>query len=149
EDVSREFGFAPGAMIKALPVAVEGRGTVLVLISGDRRLNETKLRNALGAGFRQLKAVEIEAEVGPVRFLGPVIAKVPVIKDATDVGDSFVTGANEPDAHLKGVQPGRDFEFEELDVRAVVAGDTAPDGAAIEIERAIEIGNIFKLGTKY
>jgi prolyl-tRNA synthetase len=149
EAVSHEFGFAPGAMIKALPIAVEGRGTMLVLIRGDHRLNETKLRNALGADFRQLKAEEIEAEVGPVGSLGPVGSKVPVIKDAAIVGDSFVTGANEPDAHLKGVRPGRDFDFEELDVRTVLAGDTAPDGGAIEIEPAIEIGNIFKLGTRY
>ena len=72
-----------------------------------------------------------------------------MIKDAAIDGDSFVTGANEPDAHLRGVQPGRDFEFEEIDVRTVEAGDTAPGGGTIEIEPAIEVGNIFKLGTRY
>ena len=59
------------------------------------------------------------------------------------------TGANRPDAHLRGVRPGRDFEFEEVDVRTVEAGDTAPGGGTIEIEPAIEVGNIFKLGTRY
>ena len=54
----------------------------------------------------------------------------------------------EPDAHLRGVEPGRDFQFERVDVRTVVAGDTI-DGAAIRIEPAIEVGNIFKLGTRY
>ncbi len=122
---------------------------VLVLLRGDHRLNEIKLRNALGADFRQARPEEIEAELGPVGFIGPVGAKVPVIKDAAIVGDSFVCGANEPDTHLRGVRPGRDFEFEELDVRTVEAGDTAPGGGTIEIEPAIEVGNIFKLGTRY
>ena len=58
-------------------------------------------------------------------------------------------GANRPDAHLIGVSPGRDFSFDEVDVRSVEAGDIAPGGGAIEIEPAIEVGNIFKLGTRY
>jgi prolyl-tRNA synthetase len=149
EEVSGAFGLPAGALIKALPVVIEGRGMALVLVRGDHRLNEIKLRNALGADFRQAKPEEIEAEVGPVGFLGPVGAKVPVLKDAAIAGDSFVCGANEPDAHLKGVQPGRDFQFEEVDVRTVEAGDTAPGGGTIEIEPAIEVGNIFKLGTRY
>jgi prolyl-tRNA synthetase len=149
EEVSGAFDLPAGALIKALPVIVEGRGMVLVLIRGDHRLNEIKLRNALGADFRQARPEEIEAEVGPVGFLGPVGAKIPVLKDAAIVGDSFVCGANESDAHLKGVRPGRDFEFEEVDVRTVEAGDTAPGGGTIEIEPAIEVGNIFKLGTRY
>jgi prolyl-tRNA synthetase len=148
-EVSAGLGLPAGALIKSLPVVVEGRGMVLVLVRGDHRLNEIKLRNALGADFRQASIEEIEAEVGPVGFVGPVGAKLPVIKDAAIKGDSFVTGANEPDAHLRGVVPGRDFEFEELDVRTVEAGDTAPGGGTIEIEPAIEIGNIFKLGTRY
>jgi prolyl-tRNA synthetase len=61
---------------------------------------------------------------------------------------SYVTGANEVDAHLRGVEPGRDFPFEHVDVRAVAAGDTV-NGATVRIERAIEVGNIFKLGTRY
>jgi prolyl-tRNA synthetase len=60
-----------------------------------------------------------------------------------------VTGANEPDRHLRGVDPGRDFQAEWGDVRNVEPGDTDPSGAAIRIEPAIEIGNIFKLGTRY
>ena len=58
------------------------------------------------------------------------------------------TGANKPDAHLRGVQPGRDFQFEAADIRTVVAGDTI-NGSAIRIEPAIEVGNIFKLGTRF
>jgi prolyl-tRNA synthetase len=150
EEVAGSLGLPTGALIKAMPVVVEGRGPVLVLVRGDHRLNEVKLRNALGAGFRPAQAEEIEAELGPVGFVGPVGAGLPVLKDAAIQGESFVTGANQPDAHLRGVQPGRDFEFEEIDVRSVEAGDTAPGGGgAIEIEPAIEIGNIFKLGTRY
>jgi len=149
EEVSGALGVAPGALIKAMPVVVEGRGMVLVLVRGDHRLNEIKLRNALGGDFRPAREEEIEAEIGPVGFVGPVGAKVPTIKDAAIQGDSFVAGANRADAHLRGVRPGRDFEFEELDVRTVEAGDTAPGGGTIEIEAAIEVGNIFKLGTRY
>jgi prolyl-tRNA synthetase len=149
EEVSGQLGLAAGALLKALPVIVEGRGMVLVLVRGDHRLNEIKLRNALGADFRQARPEEIEAEIGPVGFIGPVGAGVPVVKDEAIAGESFVCGANQADTHMRGVRPGRDFEFEELDVRAVEAGDVAPGGGSIEIVPAIEIGNIFKLGTRY
>jgi prolyl-tRNA synthetase len=149
EEVAAELGLPAGAFIKALPVIVEGRGIVMVLLRGDHRLNEVKLRNALGAGFRQARPEEIATEIGPAGYIGPVGARVPVVKDAAIAGESFVTGANEADAHLRGVQPGRDFEFEELDVRTVEAGDTAPNGGTIAIETAIEVGNIFKLGARY
>jgi prolyl-tRNA synthetase len=149
EEVSGALGVPAGALIKAMPVVVNGRGPVLILLRGDHRLNDIKLRNAVGADFRPASAEEIEAELGPVGFVGPVGATLPVIKDAAIQGDSFVTGANRADAHLRGVRPGRDFEFEELDVRTVEVGDTAPGGGTIEIEPAIEIGNIFKLGTRY
>jgi prolyl-tRNA synthetase len=149
ERVSKELGVAPGALIKALPVIVEDRGMVLVLVRGDHRLNEIKLRNALGSPFRQAKPEEIAAELGPVGYIGPVGATVPVVKDTAIDGDSYVCGANESDTHLRAVKPGRDFQFEELDVRTVEAGDTAPGGGAIAIEPAIEVGNIFKLGTRY
>jgi prolyl-tRNA synthetase len=149
EEVSGRLGVPAGALIKAMPVVVEGRGLVLALVRGDHRLNEVKLRNALGAGFRPAGVEEIEAEIGPAGFVGPVGADVPVVKDAAIVAGSYVSGANRPDAHLRGVEPGRDFSFEELDIRTVEAGDLAPGGGRIEIETAIEIGNIFKLGTRY
>jgi prolyl-tRNA synthetase len=149
EEVSGSLGLAPGALIKAFPVIVEDRGMVLALLRGDHRLNEIKLRNHLGAGFRQARPEEIAEQIGPVGFIGPVGAKVPVLMDEAVKGDSFVTGANEADRHLTGVRPGRDFEFEAADIRTVEAGDTAPGGGTIEIVPAIEIANIFKLGTRY
>jgi prolyl-tRNA synthetase len=149
EEVSGALGVPAGAALKALPVIVEGRGLVLALVRGDHRLNEIKLRNALGADFRQAQTEEIEAELGPPGFVGPVGAGVPVVKDAAIKGRGYFAGANRPDAHLIGVEPGRDFAFEELDIRTVEAGDLAPSGDPIEIETAIEVGNIFKLGTRY
>ena len=149
EEVALHLGLPAGALIKTLPVIVEGRGTVIVLVRGDHRLNEIKLRNALGAPFRQARPEEIEEQVGPIGYIGPVGVDLPIVKDTAIAGDSFVSGANRPDTHLRGIKPGRDFAFEELDVRTVEAGDTAPGGGAIEIEPAIEIGNIFKLGTRY
>ena len=149
EEVSSSLGVAPGGLIKAMPIVAEERGFLLVLVRGDHRLNEVKLRNTLGEGFRPAHEEEIAQRLGPAGFVGPVGADIPILKDAAIQGDSFVAGANEPDAHLRGVQPGRDFAFEEVDVRSIEAGDTAPGGGSIEIEPAIEIGNIFKLGTRY
>jgi prolyl-tRNA synthetase len=149
EEVAGHLGLPHGAFIKTLPIVVEGRGMVLVLLRGDHRLNEIKLRNGMGNDFRQASAQEIEAQLGPVGYLGPVGSGLPIIKDAALGGNSYVSGANAPDTHLRGIDPGRDFEAYEMDVRTVEAGDTAPGGGAIEIEPAIEVGNIFKLGARY
>jgi prolyl-tRNA synthetase len=149
DEVSEALGVPAGAALKAMPMVVEGRGLVMVLVRGDHRLNEVKLANALGAQARQATAEEIEAEIGPPGFVGPVGAKVPVLKDAAIQGEGYFGGANRADHHLIGIRPGRDFSFEEVDVRTVEAGDTAPGGGTIEIVPAIEVGNIFKLGTRY
>ncbi len=149
DQVSAALGVPPGALIKALPVVVEGRGMVLALVRGDDTMNEVKLRNALGADFRPAQEDEIARELGPAGFIGPVGATVPVYKDGAVRGAGLVCGANAADAHLTGVEPGRDFEFTEIDIRTVKAGDLSPGGHQIEIEPAIEIGNIFKLGTRY
>ena len=149
EEVAGALGVPAGALLKAMPVVVEGRGLVMVLVRGDHRLNEIKLANHLGAGFRQARGEEITEAIGPVGFVGPVGAEVPVLMDEAIAGAGLVAGANRPDAHLIGVEPGRDFDFERCDVRTVEAGDTTPAGGRIEIEAAIEVGNIFKLGTRY
>ena len=80
-EVAEALGVPAGALIKAMPVVVEGRGLVLVLLRGDHRLNEIKLANHLGAPFRPATATEIEAAVGPVGFIGPVGADVPILMD--------------------------------------------------------------------
>jgi prolyl-tRNA synthetase len=149
EEVAGALGVPAGAALKAVPVVAEGRGVVLALVRGDHRLNEIKLRNALGAEVRQASAEAIAQAIGPAGFIGPVGAEVPVVKDAAIQGEGYFGGANKPDAHLIGISPGRDFAFEEHDVRSVEPGDLSPAGDPIEIEPAIEVGNIFKLGTRY
>ena len=153
--VARMMGVSPGAVLKAFPVIVDGasgrvggRGLVLVLIRGDHRVNEIKLTNALGAPWRQARDEEVAERIGPAGFIGPVGANVPMLLDEA-VGDGgYVVGANRRDHHLRGVEPGRHFAFERVDVRKVEAGDTV-GGQAITIQAAIEVGNIFQLGTRY
>jgi prolyl-tRNA synthetase len=149
EAVTGRLGVPAGALLKAFPVVIAGE-MKLVMVRGDHRVNEIKLQNALGGPFRPAQPDEVAQRLGPPGFIGPVGAQLPVLLDeAIRPGDgAYVTGANQPDAHLTGVQPGRDFAFEPIDVRTVVAGDTV-GGSAIRIEPAIEVGNIFKLGTRY
>src|SRR3954449_4930025 len=99
EQVAGHIGLPHGAFIKTLPIIVEGRGMVLVLLRGDHRLNEIKLRNGMKADFRQASAEEIEDQLGPVGYLGPVDSGLPIIKDAALGGNSYVSGANRLNAH--------------------------------------------------
>ena len=137
-----------GALLKAFPITLDDGDLKLVVVRGDHRVNEIKLQNALGQPFRPAEADEVARRLGPPGFIGPVGSQLPVLLDDAVAPGSYVAGANEPDAHLRGVEPGRDFQFERIDVRAVVAGDTV-NGTTVRIERAIEVGNIFKLGTRY
>jgi prolyl-tRNA synthetase len=149
--VVRALGLPAGALLKAFPVMLDDGAMKLVMVRGDHRVNEIKLQTALGQGFRAARGEEVAQRLGPPGYIGPVGAQMPVLLDEAvrvDGSASYVVGANQPDAHLSGVQPGRDFQFETVDVRTVVAGDTV-NGSAIRIERAIEVGNIFKLGTRY
>jgi len=157
-EVARALGVPDGALMKAYPVVVTRAGgddeLVLVLVRGDHRVNEIKLANALGAPSRPAHPEEIAQALGPPGFIGPVglDATIEILLDSALARHSgeggWVTGANAPDEHLAGVVPGRDFQFREVDVRSVSAGDTVA-GEPITIEPAIEVGNIFKLGTRY
>lgn len=149
--VAEALDVAPSALLKAFPVVTDDGGFVLAVVRGDHRVNEVKLEGALASSFRPASEEEIEAELGPPGFIGPVGASCRVILDeavARQGGGGWVCGANRPDAHLVGVEPGRDFPFETGDIRRVEAGDTVP-GGEIRLEPAIEVGNIFKLGTRY
>ncbi|HEX2415366.1 MAG TPA: proline--tRNA ligase [Thermoleophilaceae bacterium] len=151
EAVAGMLGVPAGALIKAFPVIVEGHGPKLVALRGDHRLNEIKLRNALGAAVRPATADEVRSTFGTEPgYIGPVGTEVEVVADSALEGlHGLVAGGNEADIHLRGVEPGRDFEPRWADVRRVEPGDIAPDGAPITIEPAIEVGNIFKLGKRY
>jgi prolyl-tRNA synthetase len=150
EQVAGMLGVPHGALIKALPMVVGEQEDVLVVVRGDHRLNEIKLQNHLGRPARPAREDELARFGTHPGFIGPVNARVPVIADEALRGlHGMVAGANEKDLHLQGVEPGRDFQPTWADVRTVEAGDTDSTGATIRIEPAIEVGNIFKLGTRY
>ena len=146
--VATALSVPAGALLKAFPILLGGDEMRLVVLRGDHRVNEIKLQNALRAPFRPAHPDEVAARLGPPGYIGPVGAEMPILLDAAVAPGGYIAGANEPDAHLRGVEPGRDFPFERVDVRSVVAGDTV-NGSTIRIVPAIEVGNIFKLGTRY
>jgi prolyl-tRNA synthetase len=146
--VTRELGVPAGALLKAFPIVLENGEMKLVMVRGDHRVNEIKLANALGESFRAARPDEVAERLGPPGFIGPVGAQMPILLDAGVAAGAYITGANQPDTHLRGVEPGRDFTHETVDVRSVVGGDTI-GGAKLRIEAAIEVGNIFKLGTRF
>jgi prolyl-tRNA synthetase len=148
EQVARALDVEPGALLKAYPVVVDSGEMKLVVVRGDHRVNEIKLGVALKAPFRTARPEEVTEKLGPPGFIGPVGTDLEILLDEAVESGGYVTGANQADAHLRGVEPGRDFRFQPVDVRTVVPGDTV-NGAAIRIEPAIEVGNIFKLGTRY
>ncbi len=130
----------------------------LLLLRGDREMNEVKVGKLPGleAGFRFATGAEIEAHFGsPPGYLGPIGLKQPltVVADReVAVMADWICGANEVDHHLTGVNWGRDLPEPDLvaDLRNVVAGDPSPDGQGpLAIERGIEVGHVFYLGTKY
>ena len=147
-EVARALHLPEGALLKSYPVMVEDRGLVLVVLRGDHQVNEIKLANALGAPFRAAREDEFAQRIGPAGSMGPVGADVPVLLDDAVAPGPYVAGANRDSTHLQGVEPGRDFPFKRADVRRVVEGDTV-GGHPIRIEPAIEVGNIFKLGTRF
>ncbi len=154
-EVAKSLQIPEAGLLKAYPVVLEGERErlVLVLVRGDHRVSEIKLANALQAPARPAGAGEIEQAIGPPGYIGPVGLgeNVEILLDsavASGPEGAYVTGANRPDEHLRGVVPGRDFYFTEADLREVCVGDTVA-GEPVTIEPAIEVGNIFKLGTRY
>jgi prolyl-tRNA synthetase len=147
-EVAQNQHVEAGTLLKAYPIIVEDRGLVMIVVRGDHRVNDIKLTNALGAGFRPAREEEFADRIGPAGYIGPVGIDVPILLDDAVEPGPYITGANRDNAHLKGVEPGRDFPFKRGDVRRVEPGDTV-NGQAIRIEPAIEVGNIFKLGTRY
>jgi len=151
EALAELLGIDTAATSKAMVVARADGTVVLALVRGDDRLEEAKLAAALGASTRPATEAEIVAafgaepgSLGPVGFRGEVIAD-----DALRTGQ-FVAGANRTGWHLRGVEAGRDFEPRFADIRVPREGDTCPNcGGALRFQTAIEVGHIFKLGTRY
>jgi prolyl-tRNA synthetase len=147
-EVAQALHVEAGTLLKAFPVIVEDRGLTMVVVRGDHRVNEIKLANTLGAPFRPAREEEFAERIGPAGYIGPVGIDVPILLDDAVEPGPYITGANRDNAHLRGVEPGRDFPFKRGDVRTVEAGDTI-NGERVRIEPAIEVGNIFKLGARY
>ena len=140
EAAAQAVGARPGQLLKAFPVVTESRGLVTVFVRGDHRINDVKLRNALREDFRPAREDELG---GPAGYLGPDNGSAAVYDAAVRPG-RYIVGANEEGYHLVAEVPAG----ERLDVRRVEEGDTV-GGQPIRIEPAIEVGNIFKLGTRY
>lgn len=153
EQVSELLGCRRDQMIKTLIYKIDDKPTA-VLIRGDHEANEAKIRRALNADAVELAdEATIEQVTGaPVGFAGPVGISCNIIADHDiPVMVDAVTGANENDSHLTGVNMGRDYQLEATyDLRMAVAGDPCPkcDGE-LELVHGIEVGHVFKLGTKY
>jgi prolyl-tRNA synthetase len=166
EDVAELLGVPLKTTVKSLVLATDAlneKGEItkttvwLLLVRGDHALNETKAGKVSGlSGFRFATVPEIESRFGcKPGYLGPLNTKLPV-KTVVDrevaAMSDWICGANEADFHMTGMNWGRDLPEPDLvaDIRNVVEGDPSPDGKGpLAIERGIEIGHVFYLGTKY
>ncbi|MFA5808864.1 MAG: proline--tRNA ligase [Thermoleophilia bacterium] len=149
DEVSSFFGIDSSLLIKSLLVITDN-GPVLAMVRGDQELQESKLGHVLG-DFRPAGSQEIRDAVGAeAGFIGPVGTEIRKIADESLKDGTFVTGANKDGYHTKGVVPGEDFDAEFFDIRRIKPGEKCISCAnELHVERVIEIGNIFKLGTKY
>ena len=160
EDVAQLLGLPLTQTVKSIVLSIEKEEGVreiwLLLLRGDHELNEVKAGKLPGIGpFRFASDTEIIEHFGcKPGYLGPIGTAKPVkiVADRTvALMSDFVCGANEEDFHYTGANWGRDLpEPVVADIRNVVAGDLSPDGKdTLEIQRGIEVGHVFQLGTRY
>jgi len=150
-EVSAQLKIDPASTIKTL-VFIGPDGPVLALVRGDHALHERKLARALKAEGRPAHPEEIQKALGVAPgSVGPLdVRGARIIADESLREGRYVVGANREGFHVMGVKPGQDFACEWADLQVALAGEGCPScGKPLRIERVIEIGNIFKLGTKY
>jgi len=154
DEVAAFLGLDESQTIKTL-VYMADESPVVALLVGNDQLNEVKLKNHLAADFFDVASEDQVRQLLGAGFgsLGPVNLPegVRIIADrkVQDLANAVV-GANEDGCHLTGVNPGRDFTAEYVDIREVREGEISPDGQGVlKFARGIEIGHIFKLGTRY
>lgn len=149
QEVSNFMKIKPGYFIKSILV-ISDDGPVLALVRGDQEAHEKKLAGIIGR-HRPAQKTEVMEILGiEAGFIGPMNHKIRVVADPCLKEGVYVCGANKPHYHIKGIRPGKDFSAEWHDIHLAKDGDACPKcKAAIKVERVIEIGNIFKLGTKY
>ncbi len=151
-DVSKFLRCTPQQMIKTIIYEADKKPLV-ALVRGDHEVNESKLRRAAGVkSLAQAEPAMIKQVTGAdVGFAGAVGLNARIIIDqAVTVMHDGVTGANKTDYHLTGVNPGRDFPLTHVaDIRLAAEGDKARNGKSLHFRKCIEVGHVFKLGTKY
>src|SRR2546427_4910815 len=149
--VAAWLGIDPRLTIKSLLYVAPRGGPLLVLVRGDHNLHERKLLRAVGEECRPAHPEEVPALLGaPVGSVGPLGVRVPIVADEALRAGSYVVGANRDGFHVRGVTPGRDFECRFADLHVALPGEACVQcGGPLTIERVIEIGNIFKLGTRF
>ncbi|MBC7356260.1 MAG: proline--tRNA ligase [Desulfomicrobiaceae bacterium] len=154
EEVAAFLGISPQAVIKTVLMEADGN-LVAVLVRGDREANVVKVKNVLGAAAVDLASPEVveRATGAPVGFAGPVgLSGVPIYVDQElTLGTDYVCGANAADMHLRHVDLRRDVAATACaDLRTITPEDPCPAcGGAVALVRGIEVGHVFKLGTKY
>ncbi len=155
EDVTRFLNKKATELVKTLIFLADER-PVAALVRGDHDINEIKLAKVLGAERLEMAPSETVEKItgAPVGFAGPkgLPSDVRLVADVSVAHmKDFIAGANEKDAHFVGLNWGRDLDLPEIhDIRLITSKDPCPRcGEVIEIKRGIEVGHIFKLGTKY
>jgi prolyl-tRNA synthetase len=153
DELTAFLSVRPDQVVKTLIFNADGN-VVAALIRGDHEVNEVKLKNLLGADLIELADPNLVAEVtgAPMGFAGPVGLNMKIIADYA-IRDmvNFIAGGNKVDLHLKNVNVGRDFNVDQFsDLRMIAKGDKCPRcGGDLNFGRGIEVGHVFKLGTKY
>lgn len=153
EEVTSFLDLSPQQLIKTLIFKTDGE-EIAVLLRGDHELNEAKLKSLLGIAQLELADPNlVEAITGaPLGFAGPMDLKVKLVADhAVKEMENSVTGGNRKDLHLRNVNMGRDFTVDLFgDLRVITPEDDCPRcGGEIRFGKGIEVGHVFKLGTKY
>jgi prolyl-tRNA synthetase len=153
EEVTQFLSVSPKELVKTLIFETD-KGPIAALVRGDHEINEKKLKAILGTENLQLASEETVEQIthAPKGFAGPLGLSIPVLADLDiQIMVNFVTGGNQKDAHLLHVNIGRDFHISQfVDLRKFTQGDRCPlCGGETRWDKGIEVGHIFKLGTKY
>jgi prolyl-tRNA synthetase len=148
-EVSNFLRLPPSCFIKSI-LMISDANPLLALVRGDQELHEKKLTRIIG-NWRPAHKTEVKDILGvEAGFIGPVGQKVRIVADDCLRDGTYVSGANKPHYHLRGIKPGRDFIPEWHDIHIAKGGDLCVRcGGVLTTEQVIEIGNIFMLGTKY